>query len=78
MRVPPNIAPPMSSFCPRFPAVAAGEVLCWIYVLDCWNVFRAFVSVLIDVVILEVKNLAAVLEWWKARIGVDLNADLET
>ena len=33
---------------------------------------------LIGVVVLEVKKLAAGLEWWKARIGVDLNADFET
>jgi hypothetical protein len=78
MRVPPNIAPPMSSLCPKLPAVAAGEAVCWIYVLDCRNALRAFASVLIGVVVLEVKKLAAGLEWWKARIGVSLNADFET
>ena len=68
----------MSSFCPKPPAVAAGEEVCWIYVLDCWNAFRAFASLLIRVVVLEAEKLAAGLERWKARIGVDLNADFET
>jgi hypothetical protein len=78
MRVPPNIAPPISSFCPKLPAVAVGEAGCWIYVLDCRNAFRAFASVLIGVAVREVKKVAAGLEWWNARIGVDLNADFET
>jgi hypothetical protein len=48
------------------------------YVLDCRNAFRAFVSVLIGVAVFEVKKVAAGREWWNARIGVDLNADFET
>ena len=53
------MAPPISSFCPRFPAFAAGAALCWMYVLDCRNAFRAFVSVLIGVAVFEVKKVAA-------------------
>lgn len=74
---PPNIAPPISSFWPKLPAFAAGAV-CWIYVLDCRKAFRAFASVLIGVAVLEVKKVAAGLEWWNARMGVDLKADFET
>lgn len=62
MRVPPNIAPPISSFCPRPPAAAVGEADCCIYVLDCLKAFRAFVRVVIGVVVFEVKKLAAGLE----------------
>jgi hypothetical protein len=57
-RVPPNMAPPIRSFCTRFPVSAAGATGCWIYALDCLNAFRAFARVLTGVVVLEVKELA--------------------
>jgi hypothetical protein len=77
-RVPPNIAPPTTSFCTKLPEFTVGETGCWIYVLDCRNTFRALVRVLTGVTVLDVKKLAAGLAWWYDRIGLDLNADFET
>jgi hypothetical protein len=77
IKVPPNIAPPTTSFCTKFPAPAPGATVCPMYVLDCRNAFRAFVRVLTGVVVLEVKKLAAGLELWNDRTEVDLKADFE-
>jgi hypothetical protein len=48
------------------------------YVLDCRKAFRAFVRVLMGVVVLDVKKFDAALVLWKVRTGAaDLKADLE-
>lgn len=73
--VPPNTAPPTTSFWtrPEGFGIAAG---CW-YVLDCLNAFRTFVSALVGVDVRDVKKFAAGLLVWNDRTGADLKADFE-
>jgi hypothetical protein len=68
--VPPNTAPPITSFWTKFPESAAGAAGCCIYVRDCLNAFRALESVLTGVVVRDVKKLAAGRLLWNDRIGV--------